>query len=107
MNADVNTQMNLAEIQQTISELESALLNAHPEMPTLLRKIHTKLKSDPAIVTLLSEEEIAHVINGLKVQTNVSLISAKKPAAEKSDKKPSAASRLKALGLGAISADDF
>lgn len=106
MSLDMQTEMNLAEIQQTISELESALLNAHPEMPTLLRKIHTKLKADPAIVTLLSEEEIAQVINGLKVQTNVSLISAKKPAAEKTGK-PSAASRLKALGLGSISSDDF
>ena len=89
----MNANMNLMEIQTTIQELQEALLNAHPEMPSLLRKIHTKLKADPAIVTLLSEEEIAQVINGLKVQTNVSLISAKKPAAEKSDKKPSAASR--------------
>lgn len=102
----MNANMNLMEIQSTIQELQEALLSAHPEMPSLLRKIHTKLKADPELVTLLSEEEIAQVINGLKVQTNVSLVSssAKKTTGEK---KPSATSRLKALGLGSVSADDF
>ena len=101
----MSANMNLMEIQSTIQELQEALLSAHPEMPTLLRKIHTKLKADPELVTLLSEEEIAQVINGLKVHTNVQLTSsAKKTTGEK---KPSAASRLKALGLGAVSADDF
>lgn len=100
----MSANMNLMEIQSTIQELQSALLAAHPEMPTLLRKIHTKLKADPELVTLLSEEEIAQVINGLKVHTNVQLTSTKKPTSEK---KPSATSRLKALGLGSVSADDF
>lgn len=102
----MNANMNLMEIQSTIQELQEALLSAHPEMPSLLRKIHTKLKADPELVTLLSEEEIAQVINGLKVHTNVSLVSssAKKTTGEK---KPSATSRLKALGLGSVSADDF
>lgn len=100
----MSANMNLMEIQSTIQEMESALLAAHPEMPTLLRKIHSKLKADPELVTLLSEEEIAQVINGLKVHTNVQLTAPKKSASEK---KPSATSRLKALGLGSVSADDF
>lgn len=100
MNAD------LMEIQSTISELESALLNANPEMPTLLRKIHTKLKNDPALVTLLTEEEIANVINGLKVQTNVQLTAPKKTTSEK--KPAGAQARLNAiLKSASISADDF
>ena len=98
----------LSHIQMTIAELETALLEAHPEMPVLLRKIHSKLREDPELVTLLTEEEIATVINGLKVQTNVSISSTKKPAGEKTAKKPSGASRLKSLfGNAGISEDDF
>lgn len=102
----MSANMNLMEIQETIQQLEAALLSANPEMPILLRKIHNKLKSDPELVTLLTEEEIAQVINGLKVQTNVSLVSnTKKPASEK---KPSGQKRLEALlGKGSISSEDF
>jgi hypothetical protein len=103
MNLDQQTQFNLAEVQETISELQSALLSAHPEMPIILRKIHTKLKADPAIVTLLTEDEIAQVINGLKVQTNVSLTSPKAAAKPKT-----ASAKLKDIIKSSnISADDF
>lgn len=95
----------LQEIQMNIAELEEALISTHPEMPVLLRKIHTKLKNDPEIVTLLSEEEINTVIRGLEVQTNVSLAPASKPKAEKKSSN-TAAGRLKAI-TGNISADDF
>lgn len=101
----MNANMNLMEIQETISSLQQALLTAHPEMPILLRKIHTKLKEDPEQVTLLEEDEIAQIINGLKTHANISLTTAK-PAKEK---KVTATSRLNAiLGSSAkISADDF
>ena len=56
-------------IKMKISELESALLQAHPRMPILLREIHTILKSDPANVTALSEEDISILVSGLKKQT--------------------------------------
>lgn len=97
--------MNLMEVQSNIQELQTALLDAHPEMPVLLRKIHSKLRDDPEIVTLLTEEEIAAVISGLQVQTNISLTQTK---ASGGAKKPSATSRLNAiLGNAKISADDF
>lgn len=102
---DLQTQMNHSEIQQNIQELQQALLTQHPEMPSLLRKIHAKLKADPAVVTLLTEEEIASVISGLKVQTNVSFsANTKKPAA----KKTTATSRLNdILKSSGVTADDF
>lgn len=101
----MNTEMNLMEIQETIQELESKLLSAHPEMPILLRKIHTKLKADPDTVTLLSEEEIATVISGLKEVTNVQFAtSAKKPAAKKSTAAGRLSSIIKSSG---VTADDF
>lgn len=107
MNVDTQTQFSLAETQTAISQLAESLLTANPTMPSLLRTIHSKLKSDPAIVTLLTEEEIAEVITALKVQTNVEL-SAPAKAKAASTKAPSATSRLNAiLKSSKISSDDF
>lgn len=101
----MNTEFNLAEVQQTIQELQTALLSAHPEMPTLLRKIHTKLKQDPAVVTLLSEEEIAQIVTGLKHVTNTEITgTAKKPAAKAASANKRITDILKSSGF---SSDDF
>ena len=106
MSLDMQTQMNLSEVQENIASLQEALLTAHPEMPSLLRKIHTKLKADPAIVTLLSEEEISQVISGLKAQTNVQFSSPK--TASKKASAPSATKRINdLLKSSGVSADDF
>lgn len=103
---DLNVEMNLSLIQDNIRELQEALLIAHPEMPSLLRKIHTKLKQDPALVTLLTEDEIVQVINGLTVQTNVQFASPNK--APKAAKPKSAASRINdLLKSSGVTADDF
>ena len=69
------TQINL-EIKSKLDELEQALLEQHPSMPTLLRDIHKTLKAQPEIVTLMSEEEIAIVVRGLEKQTNSQLVAA-------------------------------
>lgn len=95
------------EIQMKIAELQEALLNAHPQMPLLLRDIHKKLQADPAQVTLLSEEEIAIIVTGLKLQTNVELANASKSSST-AGKTKSANSRLNAILKRAnVSADDF
>lgn len=57
------------ELKEKVADLQSKLLTAHPLMPTLLREIHTIIKSDPEQVTLLEESEIAVIVNGLKRQT--------------------------------------
>lgn len=56
-------------IAMKIAELAELIHNAHPRMPMLLREIHTILKQDPDNVTLLSEEDIGVIVNGLKKQT--------------------------------------
>lgn len=62
--------MNLAEqLRESVLTLQDALLSANPMMPQLLRKIHTQLKADPTCVTLLSEEDICIIVEGLKKQT--------------------------------------
>ena len=60
-------------ITSKIAELQTSILTAHPQMPLLLREIHKQLKEDPTIVTLLKEEQIKVVINGLEKQTQTYL----------------------------------
>lgn len=79
------SQLNL-EIKSKLDELQAALLAKHPTMPTLLRDIHKTLKSYPEQVTLMTEEEIAIVVQGLEQQTNSQLAaSAMKPTKAKKE----------------------
>ncbi len=61
------------QIKSNILELQNALLNAHPSMPTLLRTIHSQLKQNPDCVTLLEAEEIGIIVTGLKRQTGIEI----------------------------------
>lgn len=63
------TQLNL-EIKTKLDALQEALLTSHPTLPTLLRDIHRTLKAQPDQVTLMTEEEIHIVVQGLEKQTN-------------------------------------
>lgn len=62
--------MNLQEqITEKILQLQSQLLSQHPQLPKLLSEIHQTLKENPDCVTLLSDEEVGVIVNGLKKQT--------------------------------------
>jgi hypothetical protein len=61
------------EVKEKLAALEQALLKQLPTMPTLLRDIHRSLKADPDTVTLLSEEECAVLVQGLKKQTGTTI----------------------------------
>jgi hypothetical protein len=80
--------------REKILQLESALLSSHPTMPGLLREIHTQLKNDPEIVTLLSEEEIHIVVSGLSKQTMTVLTAAAKTSSTKKSLSKSTADDL-------------
>ena len=69
------SQLNL-EIKTKLMDLQTALLENHPTMPTILRDIHKTLKAQPDNVTLMSGEEIQLVIKGLEKQTNSHLAAA-------------------------------
>lgn len=69
------SQLNL-EIKTKLMDLQTALLENHPTMPTILRDIHKTLKAQPDNVTLMSEEEIQLVTKGLEKQTNSLLAAA-------------------------------
>jgi hypothetical protein len=80
----------LSPIRLKIAELQDAILQVHPKLPILLKEIHTILKNDPAVVTVLDETEIASIVNGLKLQTKTEI------TASALKKKTS----LKSVGLG-------
>lgn len=66
--------MNLAEqVKEKILEVENILNNNQPGLPNLLKTIHTILKKDPEVVTLLSEEECNVIVEGLKEHTKVEI----------------------------------
>ena len=60
-----------SELFDKVSALQEALLSRHPSMPGLLRDIHSVLRSQPENVTLLNEDQISIIVNGLKEQTGV------------------------------------
>ena len=62
------------EIFSKLVELEQALISLHPSMPILLQKIHKQLKEDPAIVTIMSEDDISIIFRALETHTNVKLM---------------------------------
>lgn len=63
-------------LQEKVQELSALLLDRHPKMPTLLREIHGTLSKYPEQVTLMSEDDIRIVVEGLKVQTGVEFAAA-------------------------------
>jgi len=70
-NMEANSQA--FQIQEKLARLEESLNNSTPGIATLLRDIHTSLKKDPDVVTLLSEEECSILVRGLKKQTSTEI----------------------------------
>lgn len=66
-------EIDVLDFKSKISQLQESLLEAHPSMPILLREIHTQLRKDPELVTIISEDEIGIIVNGLKKQTNTEI----------------------------------
>ena len=61
------------QVKEKLAELEAALLAIAPGIPTLLREIHTNLKKDVDLVTILSPEECNILMRGLEKQTSVEM----------------------------------
>ena len=60
-------------ISLKIAELQTAVLQTLPNMPTLLRDIHQNLRNDPEIVTLLTPQQVAIIVSGLSKQTQTTI----------------------------------
>lgn len=61
------------QIKERALKLQELIAASHPTMPVLLRDIWTQLKADPEIVTLMSEEDVHLIVNGLVKQTSVDI----------------------------------
>lgn len=82
-------------IAMEMAELQAALDQNVPGFANKLREIHVKLRNDPIIVTLLSDEEIGVIVSGLERHTNVQIIApAAIKASSRSKKVPVSASDL-------------
>lgn len=68
----MNTSVDF-DIKSKLALLEESLLAANPNMPVVLREIHSILKKDPEVVTILSEEDVSLIVRGLKKQTNTEI----------------------------------
>lgn len=62
------------DVKEKIQQLKDALMQQHPQMPTLLHSIHSTLRKQPEVVTLLDDAEIGTLITALKKQTGVELV---------------------------------
>lgn len=56
-----------------IAELYNSVQSSLPNMPTLLRDIHSNLKQDPELVTLLTPEQVSIIVSGLSKQTQTTI----------------------------------
>ncbi len=83
-------------IAMEMAELEQALDEQVPGFVSILSQIHKKLRADPDIVTLLSDEEVGVIVAGLETHTNVTIVapSAIKAAKSKARKEPVSAMDL-------------
>lgn len=83
MNTDTSQAF---QIKEKLARLETALNEKLPGIATLLRDIHSSLKKDPDVVTLLSEEECSILVQGLKKQTATEIATSVIKAPKKSMK---------------------
>jgi hypothetical protein len=84
------------ELKEKVSALSEAILSKHPTMKSLLREIHTTVSKYPEQITLLSEDEISKIVQGLMVTTGIEF-------AEKAIKAPASKTKaIKSMGASAF-----
>lgn len=90
--------MNQADmIKMQVASLQAALVANTPQIPGLLREIHKQLATNPDCVTLLTEEEIASIVQGLEKQADTVLVETTVKAATSAAK--SVKAKMKTMDL--------
>lgn len=84
-------------LEMELAQLQADLLAKVPSFRTVLQDIHRKLKADPAVVTILTDDEIGLIISGLKTHAQVDVIA---PQKKKAVKKATAAAKKKVITAG-------
>ena len=70
------------EFFQRVADLQQALDDAEPGLAGHVQKIHQDLQKMPELVHVLTDEQIAVIVSGLRVQSGISITTAK-PKAKK------------------------
>ena len=76
----------LQRLEMSLASLEASLLEKDPMMPNHLRSIHTLLISYPESVQLLTDTEIARLIDGAEILTKTEIVKAAVAKTTKSKK---------------------
>lgn len=64
---------DIGRILNNIESLRIAIHDVHPTMPQLLQTIWKQLKDNPDCVTILKPEQIAVIVQGAEIQTNIKI----------------------------------
>ena len=80
--------VNYSEVASKLEELQGFFASAHPRMPGLLKEILSTLDQYPECVTVLQEEQIAIIVEGLEkiVGTELAAITVKSASSGKKSK---------------------
>ena len=68
-----NKNSDIGHILNNIESLRIAIHDVHPTMPQLLQTIWRQLKDNPDCVTILKPEQIAVIVQGAEIQTNIKI----------------------------------
>ena len=80
----------LDKLTMSMASLEAALIDSDPMLPTHLCSIHSLLISYPESVTLLTDNEVAKLIDGAEIMTKTQIVKASATKAAGSRKKVTA-----------------
>lgn len=69
----INKNSDIGHILNNIESLRIAIHEVHPTMPQLLQTIWKQLKDNPDCVTILKPEQIAVIVQGAEIQTNIKI----------------------------------
>lgn len=69
----INNNSDIGFILNNIESLRIAIHEVHPTMPQLLQTIWKQLKDNPDCVTILKPEQIAVIVQGAEIQTNIKI----------------------------------
>ena len=69
----INKNSDIGFILNNIESLRIAIHEVHPTMPQLLQTIWKQLKDNPDCVTILKPEQIAVIVQGVEIQTNIKI----------------------------------
>ena len=69
----INKNSDIGFILNNIESLRIAIHEVHPTMPQLLQTIWKQLKDNPDCVTILKPEQIAVIVQGAEIQTNIKI----------------------------------